>query len=299
MEFVRAKDKTAALEYLAQRGAAVAVLAGGTDLMRQIARGSCTPESVLYMGSLQDLRFVEHKDRGGRRIGALATQADLAESKIFNGDYEALRQAAASCGSWQSRNVATVGGNLCNGAPQADLVPALLVHDAVVTLESAERGMRTMALSEFVLGPGSIARLPDELLIGLDLEVVPRRSAETYIKVGRRGAMETAIASLAVRVTLSSTGQTLDDIRIALGAVSPKAFRATEAEEILRGKSPADELIGQAAAALHLQAAPVTDGLATASYRSGVLPRIFSRAVRTCIERARGLAGEKSTEEEV
>ena len=81
MEFVRAKDKTAALEYLAQRGAAVAVLAGGTDLMRQIARGSCTPESVLYMGSLQDLRFVEHKDRGGRRIGALATQADLAESR--------------------------------------------------------------------------------------------------------------------------------------------------------------------------------------------------------------------------
>ena len=96
MEFVPAKDKTAALEYLAQRGAAVAVLAGGTDLMRQIARGSCTPESVLYMGSLQDLRFVEHKDRGGLRIGALATQADLAESKIFNGDYEALRQAAAS-----------------------------------------------------------------------------------------------------------------------------------------------------------------------------------------------------------
>jgi CO/xanthine dehydrogenase FAD-binding subunit len=89
---------------------------------------------------LRQLALVERKSAQGPRIGALATQSDLAESEIFSTDYQAVRQAAAPCGSCQSRNVGTLGGNLCNGSPQADLVPALLVHDTVVTLES--RGER-------------------------------------------------------------------------------------------------------------------------------------------------------------
>jgi carbon-monoxide dehydrogenase medium subunit len=254
--------------------------------MRQIARGDRKPDSVLYVGALRQLALVERKSTQGPRIGALATQSDLAESEIFSTDYQALRQAAASCGSCQSRNVGTLGGNLCNGSPQADLVPALLVHDAVVTLESRERGARTQPLGEFISGPASTGRLPDELLIGVDLDGSPPRTADTYIKVGRRGAMEAAIVGLAVRVTVSASGQRLDDIRIAVGGIAPKAFRATGAESILRGQSPTDEVIRDAAAAVLRQAAPADDVLATASYRIGLVPGILARAVKSCVERA-------------
>ena len=291
MEFVPARDKASAIEYLALHGAATAVLAGGTDLMRQIARGDRKPDSVLYIGALRQLALVERKSTQGPRIGALATQSDLAESEIFSTDYQAVRLAAASCGSCQSRNVGTLGGNLCNGSPQADLVPALLVHDAVVTLESHERGARTQPLGEFISGPASTGRLPDELLTNVDLDCSPPRTSDTYIKVGRRGAMEAAIVGLAVRVTVSASGRELDDIRIAFGGIAPKAFRASSAESILRGRSPADELLRDAAAAVLRQSAPADDVLATANYRIGLVPGILARGVKSCVERAGRLPG--------
>jgi carbon-monoxide dehydrogenase medium subunit len=291
MEFVTAEDKATAIEYLARHGAAAAILAGGTDLMRQIARGDRKPDSVLYIGALRQLALVERQPGQGPRIGALATQRDLADCEIFSADYQALRQAAVSCGSCQSRNVGTLGGNLCNASPQADLVPALLVHDAVVTLESRERGARTLPLGEFIGGPASTSRLPDELLTGVDLDGSPPRTADTYIKVGRRGAMEVAIVGLAVRVTVSASGHTLDDIRIGVGGIGPKAFRATEAESILRGQSPSDELIRDAAAAVLRQAAPTDNVLATANYRIGLVPGILARGLKGCVERAGRLAG--------
>ena len=291
MEFVPARDKASAIEYLARHGAAAAILAGGTDLMRQIARGDRKPDIVLYIGALRQLALVERKSTQGPRIGALATQSDLAESEIFSTDYQAVRQAAASCGSCQSRNVGTLGGNLCNGSPQADLVPALLVHDAVVTLESHQRGARTQPLAEFINGPASTSRLADELLTSVDLDGSPPRTFDTYIKVGRRGAMETAIVGLAVRVTVSASGRELDDIRIAFGGIAPQAFRATGAESILRGQSPTDALIRDAAAAALRQAAPADDVIASANYRIGLVPGILARGVKSCVERAGRLLG--------
>ena len=291
MEFVPARDKASAIEYLARHGAAAAILAGGTDLMRQIARGDRKPDIVLYIGALRQLALVERKSTQGPRIGALATQSDLAESEIFSTDYQAVRQAAASCGSCQSRNVGTLGGNLCNGSPQADLVPALLVHDAVVRLESHQRGARTQPLAEFINGPASTSRLADELLTSVDLDGSPPRTFDTYIKVGRRGAMEAAIVGLAVRVTVSASGRELDDIRIAFGGIAPQAFRATGAELILRGQSPTDALIRDAAAAALRQAAPADDVIASANYRIGLVPGILARGVKSCIERAGRLLG--------
>jgi CO/xanthine dehydrogenase FAD-binding subunit len=290
MQFVPAKDKAAALDYLAQHGATTAVLAGGTDLMRQIAGGSRAPESVLYIGRVQELAIMTAANGQGAHIGALVTQADLAQAELSDGAYQALREAAAACGSNQTRNVATVGGNLCNGAPQADLVPALLVHNAVVTLESRDRGTRKISVSAFLLGAGATGRLPDELVTGIELDPMPARTAEIYIKVGRRSAMEIAIVSLAVRVTLAPSGAIMDGVRIAVGAIAPKAFRAARCEAILTGKAPTDELIGEAAQALLLEASPQDDFLATAAYRSGVLPGILARAVYGCTGRARAAA---------
>jgi aerobic carbon-monoxide dehydrogenase medium subunit len=265
--------------------APTAVLAGGTDVMRQIARGSRAPASVLYIGRVQELAILRVANGRGAHIGALVTQADLVQTQLSDGAYRALREAAATCGSGQTRNVATVGGNLCNGAPQADLVPALLVHNAVVTLESRDRGTRKTSAAEFLLGAGATGRLPDELLTGIELEPVPARTAEAYVKVGRRSAMEIAIVGLAVRVTLSSSGAIMDDVRVAIGAVAPKAFRAAQCEAILIGKAPTDELIGAAAQALLQEASPQDDFLATAAYRSGVLPGILARAVYGCTVR--------------
>jgi CO/xanthine dehydrogenase FAD-binding subunit len=291
MDFVPANDKAAALDYLAQHGAAAAVLAGGTNLMRQIALGVRAPAHVLYIGHLRELASVKQSGGGrGAQIGALVTLAELAEPATLGGRYQALREAAAACGSGQIRNVGTIGGNVCNAAAQADLAAPLLLHDAVVKLESRERGPREMPAAAFMRGDGATERKPDEVLIGVELALVPARTADTYIKIGRRGAMELAIVGLAVRVTAASSGDGLDDVRIAVGGVAPAAFRATDAERLLSGAALTDDLIDEAAQALLRQAAPRDDFLATAAYRSTVLPGILARALHVCAARARAAA---------
>jgi aerobic carbon-monoxide dehydrogenase medium subunit len=291
MDFVPAKDKAAALEYLAQHGAAAAVLAGGTNLMRQIALGLRAPAHFLYIGHLRELASVNHSGSGqGAQIGALVTLAELAQPATLGGRYQALCEAAATCGSGQIRNVGTIGGNLCNAAQHADLAAPLLLHDAVVTLESRHSGERTMPAAAFMQGEGATERLPDEVLTGIALAPVPARTADTYIKIGRRGAMELAIVGLAVRVTAAGGGDDVDDVRIAVGGVAPTAFRATDAEALLSGKTPTDDLIGEAAHALLRQAEPRDDFLATAAYRSTVLPGILARALQVCAARARAAA---------
>ncbi len=287
MEFLPATSKQAALDHLARHRGAALILAGGTDLMRRIARDRLEPTVVIHIETARELALIEPLPGKGLRIGALATQRRLADGEGLADGYQALRQAAAVSGSVQTRNVGTIGGNVCTAAPTADLVPALMVHNAVVLVESAERGSRSLSLHDVPGAVGISARQPDELVVGFDLEETPPGTADVYIKVGRRGAMEVAILGLGVRLTMASDGQTVDDIRIAVGAFGPAAFRATEAEAILKGGAVDDRTIDQAASAILRHAEPADDVLASASYRAALLPGVLARAIRHCADAIR------------
>lgn len=280
MEFISATSKDEALAALARHGSDAALLAGGTDLMVQIARRERQPATVIHIERLTELRGLDlGADRP--RIGALVTQKMLAD-RLAGGPYDGLARAASLSGGWQTQNVGTIGGNICNASPAADMVPPLLVHGARVLLESVS-GTRAVPLAAFILGRRQIDRAPEEMVIGVDLDPAGPSEANVFEKVGRRGAMEIAISSVAVRVRLGVDGRTLDDVRIALGAMGPVPFRVPAAETALIGRPLDAEALAAAGAALLAAARPISDTRGSADYRRAVAPRVFERVLRGAV----------------
>ena len=296
MEFTRAISEEHAVAWLASRGDATCVVAGGTDVMMQYARGEVAPASLLYIGAITALGTVG----GGRdgvadggadagaasRFGALVTHRLLARDPIVRRRHPALAEAAATVGGWQTQSVGTLGGNLCNASPAADTAAPLLVADAVVELRSASQ-TRRLPLHEFFLGRRTTARRADELLTAVEANPAGPAAGEIYLKVGRRGAMVVAVAGLAVRLTFDGQDR-LRDARVALCSVAPAPVRAVETERVLAQGGATAEAVRQAGAALEREVSPIDDSRATAAYRRQILSGLLERAVACCRARARG-----------
>jgi carbon-monoxide dehydrogenase medium subunit len=272
-----------ALEVLSEQGERCQVLAGGTDVMIQLARGEITPQLLLHVERVTALQAIE--TNGTTRIGALVTHRELATGVLGTG-FRAVAESAATVGGLQTQVVGTVGGNVCNASPAADTLPALLVHDAQVTLRS-HAGSRTIALQDFVVGRRATTRTPDELLTAITLTTPGPRSGDVYLKVGRRSAMEVAIVGLAMRLALDPAG-TVTDARVALASVGPRPVRSADAEAALVGSAADAESVRAAAQALLRDVDPVDDVRATADYRRRVIPGLLGRAVEICAQRAEG-----------
>lgn len=281
-QFVDAHELGEALESLRTHGEDMVVLAGGTDVMVQYLRGDIRPAGLLHVRRLSDLRDLAFAGR--THLGALTTHWRVRTDPKISRRHPALAEAAATVGGRQTQNVGTIAGNVVNASPAADLLPVLLVSDTVLELAAAS-GSRELALDDFVLGRRTTARRPDELVTALSLEPLGPRSGETYIKVGRRHAMEVAIVGLAARLTFDAEGAVIE-ARLALGSVGPKPFRSRAAEERLRGTRLEAETVRESAELLVASATPIDDVRATASYRRRVLPALLSQAVELCRHRA-------------
>lgn len=193
MDFVSARTRREALDCLDSRGDQTSIVAGGTDVMVQLGLKQLSPAVLLHVERLSEL--AEIREGETVVIGSLVTQRALAENPLISQKFPSLKSAASLCGGWQTQSVGTIGGNVCNASPAADLIPVLLVHDAIVTLESKSRGERKLPLSKFVLGRRNTARDKDELLTSFELVQPPPFSGCAFVKVGRRSAMETCPAS--------------------------------------------------------------------------------------------------------
>lgn len=284
MEFVSAISKEEALDQLDRYGADSQVIAGGTDVMVQLALKQLAPKVLLHIERIPDLDKVSL----GKNlvIGGLTTQRALAESPTVAEAFPALCKAASLSGGWQTQSVGTIGGNVCNASPAADMTPVLFAHDAIVVLESKSGGKRRVPINEFVVGRRKIVRRPDELVTAFELPVPTLGSADAFAKVGRRSAMEISIANLAIRLTLTEDG-TVSDVQIAVGSVGPVAFRAVEAERLLTGERLSPALVREAAQLVASRATPIDDVRGTRHYRLSVLPRLFEHSLHQCAERAR------------
>ena len=283
MEFLSVNTVEQALEVLASHGGGAAVLAGGTDVMIQLERHEIDPGFLIHVEHLAELSFI--RKNGGLHIGALATHRRLAESASSDGEYTAISTAAAAIGGWQTQSVGTIGGNIGNASPAADLAAPLLVHNASVGLASRARGERRLALDDFLRGRRETAREPDELITDFQLEPQSGRTADVYLKVGRRSGMEVAIAGLAVRLTLDEDAETISEARVATCAVGPVARRAAEAEAILKGQKLETDVLRAAGEALAVSSSPIDDARASAAYRRRLLPGLLERGLRICAEK--------------
>jgi CO/xanthine dehydrogenase FAD-binding subunit len=283
MHFLDPHDVGEALEVLDERGEEATILAGGTDVVVQLLRGDIRPGSLVHIRRLAELRGIASDDR--TEIGALTTHWELITSPAIRADHPALAEAALTVGGRQTQNVGTIAGNVVNASPAADLLPALLVADARVATASLAGG-RSLALEEFLIDRKRTALAPNELVTSISLERSPPRTAETYLKVGRRGAMEVALVGLAVRLQLDES-DVIADARIAACSVGPKAFRVREAEAALAGSRGEEAAAADAGRLLAAAARPIDDVRATAGYRGRTLGALLQSAVSTCIKLAR------------
>ncbi len=267
----------------ARYGAEARFLAGGTDLIVQIRRGRLAPRHVISLHRVPGLDAVEVN--GGVTLGALVTHRSIERAPCFQGRLRALRESAEVVGGHQIRNVGTVGGNIVNASPAADVVPALLALDARVTCLGPD-GERTLPLADFLLGPGQTARRPEELLVRVHVPAVPPGSATAFLKAGRRRAMEISVVCVAARLTLDPARERCLEARIALGAAGPTALRARAAERALEGHPLTPDRLARAGELAAAAGRPISDVRASARYRRLLIQTLVPRALQRCRERA-------------
>jgi carbon-monoxide dehydrogenase medium subunit len=264
-----------ALALLAEHGDNARVLAGGTVLLKDIREGHIHPPHLINIKRIDELHRLE-ADGEGLHIGALAIVSDVMKLSAVQADFPVLAEAIATMAAVQVRNMATMGGNLCNASPAADTAPPLMILDAEVEI-AGPQGRRTMPVGDFFVGPRQSALEKGEILVGVRVPKPPADWSCTFLKMAPRGAMEIAVAS--VGVGLKRSNGTCEDVKIVMGAVAPTPVHAQDAEAALRG-NPLDEATIQEAARLAAEATqPIDDMRSSAWYRKITIETLTRRAL--------------------
>jgi CO/xanthine dehydrogenase FAD-binding subunit len=245
------------------KGASV-FMAGGTDLLVHIKEGKIRPQCVIDVKGIHEMEgLVISGDEFS--IGALTCIRTLERTPSALERVPLLAQAAAKLGSVQVRHRATIGGNVCNASPSAEMAPALLALDAKAVI-CGMTGTRAIELSDFFLGPGSTVLGDGEVLTHLKIPLNRNRQGSVYYKLSTRKAMDLAFVGVAVLLGLEGDGQ-ISKARIALGAVAPTPIRVPSAEKLLEGKVISLELARESAELAAQSCKPISDLRASAGYR--------------------------------
>jgi len=273
-----------ALKLLGQYGARIRVLAGGTDLVRNMNLELKLPDNILWIGKL-GLEYVR-QEKGLIHIGAATRMQTAGDSRLLQNKASALAQAAGKMAAPPVRSLATLGGNICNASPAADTVCAMLALGAELLI-SSKAGKRILPLEKFFSGPGKTVLKAGEMLTEIRLRPTGRNEGSAYAKVGRRQALTLAVLNAAARVRLDGKGNCAE-VNIAIGAAAPKPLRAHRAEAALRGKPVTVETIAAAAEVAAGEIKPIDDVHGTAWYRRQLARVLVARV----LARAAGLGEE-------
>lgn len=259
----------AALDYLRPTSLAEAIsllssvegaqpVAGATDVWVGIRSKKHAPKALVSLKRIPNLRFIlpdrdidAYEGRGegasgtsGVLLGAATTHGDVEDSAWMKSFFPAVHQACSGVGSRQVRNVATIGGNICNAAPCADSAVGLLLYDAQLVLVGPQ-GERELPLSEFFVGPGETRLGPAEILKEIKVPAPGQRTFAYYWKHTRRKGVELPLLGVGARLTLAEDG-TITCARISLGVCAPMPARSVEAEKVLEGKKLTAEVAQEA-----------------------------------------------------
>jgi carbon-monoxide dehydrogenase medium subunit len=283
-EYLSPRDRREALTFLSETGRRTVVLAGGTDLLPAMKQKQIQPSRVLSLDRMDDLDGVS-RENGFYKIGGRVTAAFLSQNPGVKKGMAALADAAGQLGSPLIRNRATIGGNLANARPAADLAPPLLALGARVELESRD-GVRRLDLNGFFQGPGQTLIRPSELLTAIFVPLEEPGEGSAFIKLGRRAALERSMASVAAYLALEPDGRTIRTARVALGAAAPVPLRSPRAEAVLTGGAAAEALFSQAGQAAMEDACP-RGRCTSADYTRQMAAVLCRRALALALQRAR------------
>jgi len=264
------------------------LMAGATDVLIRWRQGVLKPPCVINIKRIPGLDEVSYSPGTGLRLGTLVTIRTLERHARIREHYPALAQAAMAFAGVQIRNLATIGGNVCNASPAGDTLPALLAYGAECRLVGPS-GERLLPLEQFFLGPGRTALQPAELLVELRLPPPLPRTGALYIKHSPRSTMDIATVGVAAVISLAEPSGVCQEVKITLGAVAPTVVRATAAEDILRRQSVDAARLQQAAQAAGEAAQPIDDIRGTAAHRRRVIAPLVQRTLQYAVQMAQGM----------
>ena len=274
-QYIRAATVAEALSALEGTSGSGRLLAGGTDLLLKTRRDGGDALALVDISAVSELDGIEVTPKG-IRIGSVTRLIDIEKSDALTGVFNVLAKGARLVGSPQIRNLATLGGNLCNAAPSADTAAPLLVLDAVAEVISLQ-GKRSVPLREFFTGPGKTVLEKTEILQSIFIPNPPDGARSVYFKQSPRKAMDLAVVGVA---GLAAIGEHRD-VRISLTAVAPTPLRLTKVEERLNSAVVVDEaLLEEVAAMAAVTARPISDVRASAQYRREMVQQLVLRALK-------------------
>lgn len=289
-EFYRPQNIGEAFDLLEYHKEKSRIWAGGTDLLIRLRDQAFKIGALIDLKQIPQLDMINFDENTGLRLGALVRIRDIETSNILREKYPILVQAAETLGSIQVRNKATVGGNICNASPSADMVPSLIALGAEVKIAGKNKE-KVLPLGELFKSPGKTALESGEILTEISIPHMVPHSCGVYLKQGRRKALDLAVAGVASVATIDPTHSKCVDIRIVLGAVAPTAIRAKKAEAIMRGSNLSDPIVNEAAKVAAGECSPIDDVRSSAWYRRQVVEVLVKRSIMQAINKVK--AGEE------
>ena len=267
-----------ALTLLAQFGTHARIVAGGTDLVLAIEEGRISGvETLVDISRLQELKTIQ-EDPDSITIGAGITLSELIQSKVVLANSPILFEAASLIAGRQIRNIATVGGNVINASPAADLIPAFLVLESTVLIAGSDGAKRETPLADFLQGVRKVDLRVGELVVGFRFKRPASDALMRFHKVQLRRAMAISLINLAIYLRVDAG--LLSDVRIAMGAVAPTALRLQALEQALTGMRVTE--VGKFSFRKFLQAdiAPISDFRSSSDYRFNVAERLLEAEIQ-------------------
>jgi xanthine dehydrogenase FAD-binding subunit len=263
------------------------LIAGGTDVLVKLHKGKAGFDHLIDIHGIAELDFISQKDDGDLVIGPLCCFTHVAESALVRKHIPVLSEAILTIGGPQVRNMATIGGNLCNGVPSADSATPLIALNAVVTI-AGQDGSRQLPLEDFFLGPSRVALEHHEIMTAI---TVSRDNYAGYsghfFKYAMRDAMD--IATIGCSAVCRVEDEVLTDLRLAYGVAAPVPMRCKHTEDQIRGREVSTQLLNDIAEAVVDDVSPRTSWRATKEFRLQIIATLARRVVKQAILNAGGI----------
>ncbi|MBW1861110.1 MAG: xanthine dehydrogenase family protein subunit M [Deltaproteobacteria bacterium] len=285
-EYHRPQNLAQAVGILSRFGTGARVIAGGTDILSQ-RHGVKKIDTINHLVDISRLGLDYLKKEGDHiRIGAATTINTIGASPLFlSSPYAALSDAAGAHSTPTIRNRATVGGNLSNASPCADLALPLLVLDAIIVVAGPE-GKRHISIESFFKGANYSTLNKGEVLLEIRIPLCSEKAGTAFLKLRRHHtAIDMAVVNVAT--SLICEKERCKAAGIALGSVAPISFRAKKAESVLAGSELSEETIQKAAVTAAEEAKPIDDVRATAAYRKKMVAILVRRSLENSMRRCR------------
>ena len=277
-----------ACQLLAGESGIARVLAGGTDLLVQMKTDVIDPDLVIDIKRIAETRAIV-AEAAGWRIGAAVTGAELKEHAAFKAAWPGVVEAANLIGSTQVQGRATMGGNLCNGSPAADSVPALIAAGAKAVIVGP-KGRRELPVEDVMIGVRKLALTKGEIITAFLLPARPNSGGDAYLRFIPRTEMDIAVVGCGVSLVLDAAG-VCTAARMSLGAVAERPLLVADAAKALVGTKVDAAALDKLAAAASAACRPIDDKRGTKDFRIKVAGVLARRTAQNALDRAHGKSG--------